>query len=323
MSNVHRFPSGNIADAAEFSVDNDRRGASGCFRRIPANVRRKPQFQIATEFWQEDGEKRVVKRSGPESRAFLLNTLICEQRARDFFGGEAQVVSAKLVDSVLVYEYMPHPSLHELVGERLESGDENAGADLIAGYSAFVSSLPTETCVPSGFMQEYRIPPTSVDGAVKCLRAGAIDLIPSNILVSPEIWHVCDHEFFFEWQVPVDLVIYRGVATLVNRLQSQIRAQKRTWTAIPFSGCGRRRVFIPVPWISVFAETKLPLRMLAKWSWHFERSILKRSSMSYLSRAFLRAARQNEGISATAVEWLAWVARQLVFKVKLGLDRLH
>jgi len=283
-----------------------------CLKRIPPNPRRKVEYQIGTEFWQVGNTRLVIKRARKESMPFLSTVQARERAARRFFDGSASVVCGESAGvSELAYPFVPHPSLQALILERLDQRDPRAACDLLKNYSNFVRNLPSLRCVPHAFLNAFDLPENECATPVLCLKAGPIDLIPDNVLIGPNLWYICDNEFFFDFAVPVDLIIFRGVATLVNRLKSGIRSGSAPWDVVPFSGYARRRTYVPVPWIEVLAEMETSPRTLAKWSGAFERTALLEVASSCLCSEFLWRSGWRRPWWQTASDLFRWSVRRL------------
>mgnify|MGYP001393522998 CR=1 FL=1 len=286
-------------------------GAARCIRRLAPNPRRKREYQLATEFWQAGAVRFVVKRAAPPARSFLLTVQQREQAARRFFVGAAEVVCGQLAENALVYPWINHPTLQAQIAARLAARDAQAGLDKIKQYVAFIQKLPGSLGQPGEFLPALGLPPMRTSKPVKCLEAGHIDLIPDNILVGNLQWHLCDHEFFFDWAIPADLIVFRGLGTLVNRLQRQIRTPDAPWSVVPFSGYFRRQVFIPVSWTRILEPLELPAEKLSQWSTAFERTVLMKVASSCLHSRFLRQIGQPRSWWMTGRALGGWAASRL------------
>lgn len=290
-----------------------------CTSAIAPNLRRKRELRVATEVWQAGNARFVVKRALAESQAFLTVIHHRDQQALRFFGGRAEAVCGELIGSSLIYPFVPHPTLQSLIAGKLEERQADVGLDLINAYIGFVRDLPGSRCIPREFLQALSLSEAQFGATVQCIDAGPVDLIPDNILVADNRWYICDNEFFFSWATPVELVLFRGIATLVNRLQRQIRAAAAPWRLIAFSGYGRHRSFIPDSWVDVFRENEIPLRVLAAWSYRFERTVLYECSRSSLCSTFLDRAGQKRAPWATVLDLGAWAVDRCMSLVRRPL----
>ena len=284
--------------------------AAVCTRRLDPNPRRRPEYRLATEFWRCGDRAFVVKRATAASGEFLKVIARREQEAAEYFDGHAEVVTGRLCGRELVYEFFDEPSLEVKMRESLQNGGEDAGSSWLDGYARFVRSLPSRLCRPVEFFRELGLPVESAGSSVTCLAMAPIDLIPSNILVGSGGWRICDNEFFFDWALPRDLVIYRGVTTLANRVQQSITSKERSWEIVPLSGGGRKTVFVPQPWLKVLKDLELSLRSLGEWSWRFEGTILYRSAPSFIRPGLLRHIGQSERPVDSVRHWIRWALKQ-------------
>jgi hypothetical protein len=259
-----------------------------CRTRTLPNLRRKPGFRLGTEFWDTPLGPLVLKTADAEARPFLETVASREASARRFFGSRAEVISGRLFEGGLVYPFVSEPSIRTKVANDLKALQTSAAIEWLKRYISFLESLPSRKCRPSRFLASLGLPASEFQDEARCLEAGPIDLIPDNILVGSTGWHICDHEFFFDWEVPLDLVVYRGISTLVHRLQAEICAPGATWRNITYSGHLKRLVRIPEPWIALLSGRQIPLSRLGRWSHAFEKSIIPDASPSYLSVQVLR-----------------------------------
>lgn len=301
-------------------VDGREGGSFLRTKVFPANGRRRAEYQVATEFWSDGEEKYVVKRAGDPAIAFLRTIETREQAAEAFFGGTAATVGGVRSGNCLVYDFVAGESLEARISRALDEGSCDAGLEWIAEYAAFLEALPTMVVEPIEFFRYLGVKnPRKEGGECICFSAGPVDLIPSNIIVSPDGWRVCDNEFFLDFPIPVDLVRYRGYATLASRVQAQIVKGKDRWGLVPFSGGGRTTIYIPAPWGTIWQRTRTSLRDLANWSWRFEATILTRSAPSYLRTQMLRLNGETESLPRSLTRWGNWMVAQAKYKLMNAL----
>lgn len=238
-----------------------------CLRFVGANQVRKPQYQTYIEICQKNQEKIVIRKAqASKAKPFIHEIAKREVLANSLLAGKAEVVTGRLDGSSLYYPYIDHPSLDDLIAEAIENGDPSFGKSLIEDYRHFLYSLPLETCIPDKFMREFAIKPGMGTKPVNCLQKALLDCIPRNIRVSKEKWYIIDNEWTYDFPLPIDYLIFRGIITLINDLQSII--QNRVSNDMPvaiFRGYGNTRQYIPFSWLEILRRMEIPVDEMECW----------------------------------------------------------
>jgi hypothetical protein len=248
-----------------------------------ASVCRKPQFRLDTSIWRRPNGIFLLKSAaGKEAESFLDVIERREQSATAFFKGNSSVVRGTREQEGLLYPFLPYPSFEKMVADRLASGDPHAALPIINNYLLLLRSLPTRFCPPEEFLRVVGDRRYRIDANVLCFSAGPIDLIPSNILVAENSCHVIDHEWFFDFPIPVDLVIYRGLTSMIFRLQREIRGIAAHSAVTLFSGYGTNRAYMPLTWAALLGKLELPLDTLNSWNSRFQQQVLLSSPAFHL-----------------------------------------
>jgi precorrin-6B methylase 2 len=248
-----------------------------CLRFSGANFSRRPEYRVETAFVTGSSEKMVVKSAvSGEALQFIQTIHEREAKAAEFFQGHAEVLRSRIEDGKLVYPLIEWPSLERRIADELVNGSTDAAVDLVSTYINFVGGLPTRKCFPAEFYSTFGIEHKNGEEAIKCLTAGPVDLVPGNVLVNSESagFVIIDNEWFYDCSIPVDLVVYRGIDTLVTNLQDLIQRNVRDCPVIHVSGKGRKRTFMPKPWFDLIRGLSILPRTLSYWGWCFERSVL-------------------------------------------------
>lgn len=184
------------------------------------------------------------------------------------------VVVGELKTDKIVYDYVDIPTLEELIAEEINGQEEKKEEKYISQYLDLINKLPKIEIIPKKFIEKFqiRLDPTEI---VPCLEYGLIDFIPKNILKSSNAYYLIDNEFVYNFPIPVEFILFRGLTSLVFNLQDIIQKQISDKSKVKvFCGRGRRRIFIPVEWEKYFNKMKFPLSTLSKWNWLFQREIL-------------------------------------------------
>jgi hypothetical protein len=225
---------------------------------------------------REDDRLYFVKAAENEkAKGFISEISRRDENASKAFGDLAVVVRGELKNEKLYYPYVDHFSLEELVKTALLSDGLLMGRREVEEYVNFIGRIPQVRGVPKEFYETFKIRPDN-DGVVTCVEFGCIDCIPGNILVNGNEWYIIDNEWFFEFPVPIDFIIFRGLCSLIINLQDEI--VKMRSSGIPcdiFSGYGKKRNWVPITWIDVFDGMEIPLQILSEWNMKFQKKVLK------------------------------------------------
>jgi 2-polyprenyl-3-methyl-5-hydroxy-6-metoxy-1,4-benzoquinol methylase len=255
------------------------RDRSKCLRFSGANMRRKSDYRINKMVCRE-GRRKLFIRSADNDKSIEFLHLISDREAlaKKYFRNRAAVVTGKLNGNSLIYPYIKFPTLVELVAEEINHDDEDFGRLWIDKYIQFLQQLPVEKCIPDKFMKELEITYSAGIKPLQCFYCGIIDCIPRNIVVDEENekWYVIDNEFTYDFPVPVDVLIFRAIHTLVIDLQNEIQSRVcRSRPVVIFSGYGLNRHYMPLSWLDILTKMEMPLKQLVHWSSAFQNRVLR------------------------------------------------
>lgn len=302
-----------------------------CLRFWGANKVRKPEYQTNVEICVKDQEKIVIKRAEScKAKAFIQEIAKKEILAKSFLAGKAEVVTGRLDDSCLYYPYLDLPSLEDLIAKAMEDGDPNFGKSLIKDYKHFLYNLPAETCVPDEFMREFNVKSRS-SITVDCLRKALLDCIPRNIKVSKEKWYIIDNEWTYDFPLPIDYLLFRGIVSLVGDLQAQIQHEvSKDKPVTIFRGYGKRRQYIPCSWLEILRTMKIPIDEMVYWEIQFQNHILStsknlrvrlRRSTKVLTRvARLRLKKNPKALTRVAITEIK-TSPQILYEIRSALQK--
>jgi malonyl-CoA O-methyltransferase len=241
----------------------------------PASAQRKPQFRLNTQIYRSGAGVWLLKTPAtPEAQPFIGVIDEREELAERFFSGIAgiaSVVRGKRKENGLEYPYLPWPTVEQRIAEVLRGGDEEAALPVLNEYLSVLRRLPSRSCVPEQFLEFIGSRPKA-SRPLFCFTAGPVDLTPHNILAGDDGYHIIDNEFFFDFPVPVEFVVYHALSWLVLTRQNEIRANARHAPITPFSGL-RGKTYIPVAWAALFYELTVPLTTLDHWCRAFRQQI--------------------------------------------------
>lgn len=264
----------------------------------------------------------VLKTASGDARPFLELVQARDRSAQRYFANQAEVICGAMTQSGLAYPFVSVPSIRSLISRELSAKNPEAACVWLQRYADFLRTLPGKVCRPVSFLNFLGIPGADTAPVMACLNAGPIDLIPDNILFADSKWYICDNEFFFDWEIPIDLILYRGISTLVHRLQKEICGMRASWKLLPFSGRFSRVVYIPEPWIPFLPSQNVSLATLGRWGHAFEASIIPDASPSYLSTQIRALTGETLPSWAPATELIQWMAGRTTAILRKTLTRL-
>jgi hypothetical protein len=247
-----------------------------CLKFTGDNQARKPQFKMESLLLETNGERVLLKQPVTTEAAEFVHVIAeREQGAVKYFGSAAKVVTGVIENDAIRYPFLPFPTMEEAVVERLRLGAVEEADTMLKDYCQFVRNLPRSRVYPEAFLASLGIPSGGFAEKPVCLNAGPIDLIPANILIAPDCWHLLDHEWFFDFPVPVDYVLYRGFASLITNVQNFIQANARENPVVLVSGHGNNRTYMPMRWLRMIDGSPIPLRTMSYWNWCFQAQVLQ------------------------------------------------
>ena len=257
---------------------------NSCLYFRESNKRRKDQFRLTIRICEENQKKYFIKTADNEEALNFLHLMIKrEHLAQDFFGGLAEVIVGTLKNDSIYYPYLSYPTMDNVITEIMKTGDSDFGLSMINEYISLLRALPSIQCVPHDFVNEFNIPAKQLSVPVRCLARGPIDLIPPNILIGDHIWHVVDNEWFYNFPIPVEWVIYRGIVSLIGNLQQHIQSKvSEKHPVVLFSGYGKNRSYIPVVWLQFIETLKIPIQNLSYWNYLFQSKVLLNQKKGHL-----------------------------------------
>ncbi len=166
--------------------------------------------------------------------------------------------------------------MHELLAQEIKNGDSEFGRSWIDEYIRFLYKLPSNNCIPDEFIKELGISSNEIPKPVYCLNCGIIDCVPHNILIDQRSnkYYIIDNEFIYNFPIPIDFLIWRGISTLVYDLQDHIQSHVcRERPVVIFCGHGINRQYIPVSWLNILKKLEIPLTQQTPWSSAFQNKI--------------------------------------------------
>jgi 2-polyprenyl-3-methyl-5-hydroxy-6-metoxy-1,4-benzoquinol methylase len=297
---------------------------SRCVRFIGANMARKSELKTNKQIYRNGSEKMfVLSADDDEGIGFIQKVAGREALAKKYFDGYAEVVTGKIEGNNLIYPYVPFPTIVELMAEAIANGDLKFGRFWIDEYLRFLLKLPVKRCIPQEFFRQMGVLDNQNNEALSCFSLGIIDCVPHNILFDKGGGRYCviDNEFTYDFPIPVDFLIWRAINTLVVDLQSQIQSNVREDRPVTvYSGHGINREYIPVAWVDVLSNLKIPVKQQARWSAAFENGILRhkinvryrlKSKPKAIGRVSIAEINVKENITDMIYKYLRKVKRLL------------
>ena len=246
-----------------------------CIRFWAANQGRKPEFRTSVRICVDEGGKYVVRSAdNDKSIPFIREIARRELLAEKFFKGKAEAVTGRSDGSSLRYSFIEFPSLEELIADAIEKEDTGSGKSLVEGYIRFLETLPLEECIPERFIQEFGLPSGKITQPVRCLTCATFDCVPRNIKVSSQNWYIIDNEWTFDYPMPIDYLVFRGILTLIANLQSHIKIHaSKDQPVVLLRGYGKNREYIPLSWLEILRGLKIPVSKFTRWETQFQNQV--------------------------------------------------
>jgi hypothetical protein len=255
-----------------------------CARFDGACQARRPEYRTYHMISQSDDGTHFVKRPATDAARDFLNTILHrEHAAQRFFEPHADVAVGALSNGELRYTYHAAPTLAECVAIHLRAGRVVEADALVAAYVRFVRSLPSKESSYPEFTKLCGVSTRALAQPERSLVCAPLDCIPRNILVRAGKWLVCDHEWFYDFPVPADFIVYRGIMSLVGDAQDEIQ-----WSAcaahpvVLFSGYGARRRYIPLAWYEWLRACQRPIKCYVRWEAGFQQRITSNARSGHL-----------------------------------------
>lgn len=248
-----------------------------CLFFAAANTRRLPLYRMACGVVRENDSTYFVKvADNVQSVNFLRQILHGEEIACRHLGCDYVVVQGELKEDRIIYPYYCWPTVEDRIRETMVEGGGRAATSMLDKYIERVDALATLKCRPGDFVRELGLR-RGGDGPFRCFKFGPMDLIPANIMVNGETWYIVDHEWTFDFPVPRDFVVYRGIISLAQQLQGEIRSNvSKEMPTLLFSGYFRKKTYIPVAWLDYLETGEVGLEELVRWNWLLLKKILIR-----------------------------------------------
>jgi hypothetical protein len=261
--------------------------AMNCVRFGAADPRRLPQYQLQWTLTRQGTEAVFIKQAAVrEAQPFLALLPERDLLARRYLEPWIEVVTGTADDRGVAYPHLPFHSLQHEIGCSLRAGSETKADYIVGEYCDFIRSLPQVRTCPAKFFETFGIQGCKPQRDLTCLTAGALDLVPANILRGPNSWYSVDHEWFFDFPVPIQFVIYRGVRTLLANLQDDIQIHTAFHPG-QVHPAGLRRRGVPEKWLAAVVEGEIPIDVMDRWEDHFQAYVLG-SGSAQMSRLVTR-----------------------------------
>lgn len=120
----------------------------------------------------------------------------------------------------IIFPYICGHTLNEELNKLCQSGDKKSIIKLVDRYVNLVK-YNSDSCFQMTKEFEEVFGNVNLSSELLCTDVADIDLIFENILVDGENWNIIDYEWTFLFPIPVNFIIYRGLAAFVEGLYSQ------------------------------------------------------------------------------------------------------
>ncbi|MBI2924464.1 MAG: hypothetical protein HYY24_02035 [Verrucomicrobia bacterium] len=237
---------------------------------------RRAEYRIERRVEARGPGKVFVRSAASEAaRPFLTTIWERERFAEKRFAGKARVIAGEWEGDSLVYPFLGQPTLEQQIGAAIEQGSADFGLSLVQAYAAFLAGLPSSRCVPSRFFDFLGCATAAGEAPVACVDFGPYDCIPRNLIFEGGGWTVLDLEWTFDFPIPVEFLIWRGVTSLVHALQTAIQQRaSREAPVVLYRGFGRTRLYLPLAWFEALDIGALDVKKFSIWEGLFYRKVL-------------------------------------------------
>lgn len=171
------------------------------------------KFNIKTSILQDEQYRRIVQKVGAssESREHIENIYNYSTSLSDVYAGtDFNINECLRVGEVLEFKYIEGKTLEEKLDELLAEKDYIEIVNIIKKYADNIYNVKRVSAfnISKEFIDVFgnvRLP-----HHLQACDISNIDLIFSNIIVTDK-WTVIDYEWTFEFQVPLNFIIYRAI----------------------------------------------------------------------------------------------------------------
>jgi len=259
-----------VVAGSEDIVDDFR-----CLRFNGADRNRKPELRTNVRVCMNGKDKIVIKSADDHrSLGFIEKIRAAETMAQENLPG-IPVIGQEWDEASLYYPYIEAPFFKDLMGSAIRNQNPDCGKPLLEDYMRFLHTMPIKNCIPKEFMDAFQISAKEFTKPVPCLPFAPLDCTPRNIAIDEHQWYVIDHEWSYEFPVPVDFVAYRGIMALVVDLQSLIQTRvSREHPVVLVSGYGKNRRYMPLSWLDLIRDLEFPADQLNRWEMLFQNRAL-------------------------------------------------
>lgn len=180
---------------------------------------RNARFAIRTDIYQqEDGTRTVRKYADTDAAKAHIEHIksVYDQMLVQFAGSRLKANHAELADGCVILEYVEGDTLEKQLDACLMENDREKFASLVREYADEIRRVyekdtngSTGASLETGTFQEV-FGDVTLPVSVKMAKGVDIDLIFSNIIVQKDVWTVIDYEWTFDFEVPVEFVLWRA-----------------------------------------------------------------------------------------------------------------
>lgn len=174
---------------------------------------RRTQFQISTKIILQDGKKAVVKEPLHEEGKIHIRKMYDYYKL--YQSNKIKPVSCKVEDDIIYFPFLEGKTLCDLLLNELKKDHIDRANNLLLEYKNIIYGMGQE-------QQPFKVSPEfeKVFGKTEGLEevlAGRyinVDNILENIILQNGQYEIIDYEWFFDFYLPYNFVLYRAVLDL-------------------------------------------------------------------------------------------------------------
>ncbi len=174
---------------------------------------RRRQFQIRTRIVEEDGvryaEKMALYNEG-KNHVLRMTDYVSRYQLENI-----QPVNCKIENDSIVFPFVEGKTMSSVLCETIQGGDRIAALQILFQYRDLIYKLGegcTEFEISDGFIEIFGDYGDQITG--KAGRYINIDNILENIIETKDDYKIIDYEWFFDFLIPYDFVIWRACLDL-------------------------------------------------------------------------------------------------------------
>ncbi len=177
------------------------------------NRERKKQFQLMTQIVvDEEGKKYVYKK--PLNKDAVSHVCRIHDYCLNSSREDIRIANSTIENDCIKMEYIEGKSLCDILMDHIANGDRKEAVSILERYKDFIYGIGKESAIftPSSSYEE--VFGNNYPEGVLAGKSINIDCVLENIICTDSECVVIDYEWFFDFYIPYDYLLYRAVWAL-------------------------------------------------------------------------------------------------------------